>query len=140
VFAAAGIGFLGVSEPDFLSATRASYDAVAADYYKRYGAELDDKPLDRAMLAGFAELVRTAGAEPVADIGCGTGRVAALLDGLGVSAFGIDPAGFVMRARMLREPDKEGEFTERTQQAFSWPVNRPWSRTSRKRPGQTWAR
>lgn len=212
-----------MTEPDFLRATRASYDSVAADYSGRYDNELDAKPLDRAMLAAFAELVRTAGGGPVADIGCGTGRVTAILDGMGLSAFGIDlspqmvavarrlrpalrfdvgsmlglelpddalggilawystihipeeqvlevfaefyrvlapggyllvafqasdeplhlsqalghavsldfqprqpdavarllgAAGFVMRAQMLREPDEEGEFTERTQQAF----------------------
>jgi SAM-dependent methyltransferase len=67
-----------------------AYDAVAADYARRYRDELAGRPLDRAMLSGFAELVRAAGAGPVADIGCGAGRVTALLDGLGVPAFGID--------------------------------------------------
>jgi predicted TPR repeat methyltransferase len=65
-----------VTEPDFLRATRVSYDAVATDYAERFGDELAAKPLDRAMLAGFAELVRSAGAWLVADIGCGTGRSA----------------------------------------------------------------
>jgi hypothetical protein len=55
-----------MTEPDFLRATRASYDAVAADYDERFSGELAAKPLDRAMLAGFAELVRTAGAGPAA--------------------------------------------------------------------------
>ena len=27
-------------------------------------------------------------------------------------------AGLAVRARLIREPDEEGEFTERTQQAF----------------------
>jgi len=86
----AGVGFLGVSEPEFLRDTRATYDTLAADYQVRFGAELDDKPLDRAMLTAFAEFVLAAGAGPVADIGCGTGRVTALLERLGLSAFGID--------------------------------------------------
>lgn len=85
-----GVTFLGVSEPDFVRDTRASYDVVAADYSARFGAELDDKPLDRAMLAGFAELVRAAGGGPVADVGCGTGRVTAHLHGLGLPVSGID--------------------------------------------------
>lgn len=63
---------------------------MAGDYFTRFGTELEARPLDRGMLAGFAELVRALGAGPVADIGCGTGRVTAHLDGLGVSAFGID--------------------------------------------------
>jgi SAM-dependent methyltransferase len=79
-----------VTEPDFLSATRAAYDAVAADYAVRFGAELAARPLDRGMLAGFAELVRAGGDRPVADIGCGTGRVTAHLASLGLSAFGVD--------------------------------------------------
>ena len=79
-----------MTEPDFLRATRASYDSVAADYAGRFGSELDAKPLDRALLAGFAELVQAAGAGPVADIGCGTGRVTAHLNALGLPVFGID--------------------------------------------------
>jgi SAM-dependent methyltransferase len=79
-----------VTEPDFLRDTRASYDAVAAEYAERLRDELAAKPLDRAMLAGFAELVRAAGPGPVADIGCGAGRVTAHLNDLGLPAFGID--------------------------------------------------
>jgi hypothetical protein len=47
-----------VTEPDFLRSTRASYNAVATDYAERFRDELAAKPLDRALLAGFAELVR----------------------------------------------------------------------------------
>jgi SAM-dependent methyltransferase len=82
--------FLVVAEPDFLRATRASYDAVAADYARRFGNELAAKPLDRAVITGFAELVLAAGGGPVADVGCGTGRVTAFLDSLGLRASGID--------------------------------------------------
>ncbi|WP_326822214.1 hypothetical protein [Streptosporangium sp. NBC_01756] len=44
----------------------ASYDTVTVDYGKLLSTELADKPLDRAMLAAFAELVRATGAGPVA--------------------------------------------------------------------------
>ncbi len=53
----AGIGFAAVAEPDFVRSIRASYDAVAADYAGWLSEELAARPLDRAMLAGFAELV-----------------------------------------------------------------------------------
>jgi SAM-dependent methyltransferase len=79
-----------MTEPEFLRDTRASYDAVATGYAERFGDELNARPLDRAMLAGFAERVLAAGGGPVADVGCGTGRVTAFLDGLGLRAFGID--------------------------------------------------
>jgi SAM-dependent methyltransferase len=94
-----------MTEPDFLGATRASYDAVAADYLGRYGDELAAKPLDRAMLAAFAELVRTTGAGPVADIGCGTGRVTAHLSRLGLSAFGVDLSPQMIAVARRSYPD-----------------------------------
>jgi hypothetical protein len=38
--------------------TRASYDAVAEAYATAFSDELAGKPLDRALLDGFAELCR----------------------------------------------------------------------------------
>ncbi len=76
--------------PDFLHATRASYDAMAADYTERYADHLADLPVDRALVAAFAELVRARGSEPVADIGSGPGHVTARLHDLGVPVFGVD--------------------------------------------------
>ncbi|MFD5148261.1 class I SAM-dependent methyltransferase [Streptomyces sp. NPDC058401] len=76
-----------------LNSVRSSYDAVAADYAALLTGELAGKPLDRAMLAAFAEYVRGDGpgaGRAVADLGCGPGRVTAHLDGLGVRAFGVD--------------------------------------------------
>ncbi|WP_216216253.1 class I SAM-dependent DNA methyltransferase [Amycolatopsis aidingensis] len=79
-----------MTEPEFLHRTRVSYDTLAEDYADWIRTELAARPLERAVLAAFAELVREAGAGPVADIGCGPGRLTAHLDGLGVPAFGID--------------------------------------------------
>ena len=70
--------------------TRTSYDILAADYADYYRSELAAKPLDRALLGGFAELVRTADVGPVADLGCGSGRVTAYLHSLGLPVFGVD--------------------------------------------------
>ncbi|MET9319254.1 class I SAM-dependent methyltransferase [Streptomyces sp. NPDC003038] len=81
-----------MTETSYLHAVRASYDAVAVDYARLVGPELAAKPLDRALLAAFAECVRgeAGGGRAVADLGCGPGRVTAHLDGLGVRAFGVD--------------------------------------------------
>jgi SAM-dependent methyltransferase len=66
--------------------TRASYDAVAETYAELFGDELAGKPLDRALLAAFAETVPG----PVADVGCGPGHVAAHLHRLGCDVLGVD--------------------------------------------------
>jgi SAM-dependent methyltransferase len=51
---------------------------------------LDETPHERAALALFADQVRAVGGGPVADVGCGPGRITAHLRALGVDAFGID--------------------------------------------------
>jgi SAM-dependent methyltransferase len=91
-----------MTEPSYLRATRVAYDTVAADYAELLRTELANKPLDRAMLAAFAELVASGDDGPVADIGCGPGRVTAHLDGLGLAAFGVDlsPAMVAVARRM----------------------------------------
>jgi SAM-dependent methyltransferase len=79
-----------VTEPSYLAAVRESYDTVATDYVARVKTPSELDPLSRAMLAAFADLVQAADRGPVADLGCGPGKVTAHLAGLGVSAFGID--------------------------------------------------
>ncbi|WP_255947620.1 class I SAM-dependent methyltransferase [Streptomyces odontomachi] len=79
-----------MTEPAYLAAVRESYDTVAADYAAQVKAPAELDPLSRAMLAAFAEVVKTAGRGPVADLGCGPGKVTAYLARLGVPAFGVD--------------------------------------------------
>lgn len=74
----------------WLTDTRASYDAVAEGYAGRIRDALAGLPRLRAGFALFAEAVHAAGPGPVADVGCGSGRLAAHLDRLGVRSFGID--------------------------------------------------
>ncbi|MGV9658256.1 class I SAM-dependent methyltransferase [Streptomyces koyangensis] len=76
---------------DSLSATRTAYDAAADTYAQLFRDSLRDAPLDRAMLAAFAEAVRGAGPDArVADLGCGPGHVTAHLAGLGLVPRGFD--------------------------------------------------
>lgn len=70
--------------------TRATYDSLAVDYARLLPDLKAETPLDQAMLATFAELTTEASLGPVADLGCGTGRITAHLDSLGVDAFGVD--------------------------------------------------
>ena len=74
----------------WLADTRTSYDTVANSYADFVRDLLADAPHQRSALAVFAELVRVAGDGPVADVGCGPGRITAHLRDLGVDAFGID--------------------------------------------------
>jgi SAM-dependent methyltransferase len=74
----------------WLADTRTSYDTVAASYADMTRAGLADAPYLRAVLALFADMVRTAGGGPVADMGCGPGHITAHLHELGADAFGID--------------------------------------------------
>ncbi|CAM5480757.1 class I SAM-dependent methyltransferase [Streptomyces canus] len=77
-----------MTDTDFVTATRTFYDTVAEDYAEQFRDGLADAPLDRAVIAGFAELVGKDGT--VADLGCGPGRVTGYLASLGLSVFGLD--------------------------------------------------
>ncbi|MEV6301838.1 class I SAM-dependent methyltransferase [Actinoplanes sp. NPDC051861] len=75
---------------DWLEDTRVSYDRVAVSYAEMLRDALAGEPFQRGILGLFAELVRARGGGPVADVGCGPGRITAYLDGIGLEAFGID--------------------------------------------------
>ncbi len=80
-----------VTETAHLTATRAGYDAIAEQYAEEFRAALDEAPLDRALLSGFAEMVRRDHPDPqLLEIGSGPGTVAAHLHQLGMPVRGID--------------------------------------------------
>ncbi|MBW3709639.1 class I SAM-dependent DNA methyltransferase [Streptomyces griseus] len=81
---------IGPHTDSWLENTRLSYDTVAASYADRVRNLLDETPEERTFLALFADLVHANGGGPVADIGCGSGRITAYLRRLGADAFGID--------------------------------------------------
>src|SRR5437762_5401465 len=76
--------------PGWLDDTRTSYDTVAVSYADLLRDALAGEPFQRGILALFAELVRAQGNGPVADVGCGPGRITAYLHGIGLDAFGVD--------------------------------------------------
>jgi len=94
-----------MDEPSHLRATRESYDLVALDYEELVRDELAAKPMDRAVLGVFAELVQAAGSGPVADVGCGRGRITAHLRSLGCDVFGVDLSPGMIAVARGRYPE-----------------------------------
>jgi SAM-dependent methyltransferase len=82
-----------------------SYDAIAEAYAEHFFHELDDKPLDRALLEAFAGEVRGKGR--VADLGCGPGHVARWLHDRGVDAIGVDLSPATVEIARRLSPDVE---------------------------------
>lgn len=74
----------------WLAETRSSYDTDATGYAEKVRGLIGEMPYLRASLTLFAELVRSAGGGPVADVGCGPGHVTAHLHDAGLEVFGID--------------------------------------------------
>ncbi|EYT81698.1 methyltransferase [Streptomyces sp. Tu 6176] len=73
-----------------LTTTADAYDAVAVRYADLVRDSLAGLPLDRAVIAAFADSVHAAGAGPVAELGCGPGYLTAHLRDLGLDVRGID--------------------------------------------------
>ncbi|WP_369357673.1 class I SAM-dependent methyltransferase [Streptomyces sp. cg2] len=93
-----------MSEPSYLAAVRESYDTVAASYAERVKKPAELDPMSRAMLATFADDVQAAAHGPVADLGCGPGKVTAHLADLGVPAFGLDLSPKMIRLAQRAYP------------------------------------
>ncbi|MEU1317873.1 class I SAM-dependent methyltransferase [Streptomyces tibetensis] len=96
-----------MTEPSYVTAVRESYDTVAADYARRVPEPAELDPVSRTLLAAFAELTASRG--PVADLGCGPGKVTAHLAALGVLVFGVDVSPKMIE--LAREAYPELRFT-----------------------------
>lgn len=89
-----------MSSSEDADATRIAYDAVAQDYADLLRDDLRGSSFDRAVLGIFAEQVASDGGGPVADLGCGPGRIAGHLAELGLDVSGVDLSpGMVVVAR-----------------------------------------
>jgi len=91
-----------MSEPSWLVSTRSAYDTVAVDYERLLRDALAAAPLDRALLAAFAELVPPGG--PVLDLGCGPGRLTGHLQALGLAVSGLDLSPGMVAVARARHP------------------------------------
>ncbi|WP_219420056.1 class I SAM-dependent DNA methyltransferase [Pseudonocardia nigra] len=93
-------------ESAYLSETRSGYDAVAGPYAETFRSALDDSPLDRALLAGFAELVANRHPDgQLIEVGSGPGHVAAYLRDLGMSIRGIDLSSAMVDLARREHPE-----------------------------------
>jgi ubiquinone/menaquinone biosynthesis C-methylase UbiE len=82
-----------VSSEDHVSTARAVYDLAAGTYFQFVGTDINsatEHPIDRSLLVAFIELVKRQTVKRVADIGCGPGRVAALMADHGLKVVGVD--------------------------------------------------
>lgn len=94
-------------DPDHVRSTQAVYDAAASRYVEFVGTEISAKTesaLDRSMLTAFSELLREGPAGPVADVGCGPGRVAAFLADRGLDVVGVDVSEALLAAARRAHP------------------------------------
>ncbi|MGH3647441.1 MAG: class I SAM-dependent DNA methyltransferase [Micromonosporaceae bacterium] len=82
---------------------RESYDTVAERYADELADELEQKPLERALLRCFAELTAHVDG-PVADVGCGPGHVTHQLYDLGCQVLGIDISPRMVEVARARFP------------------------------------
>lgn len=102
-----------VTETAHLAATRAGYDAMAEQYAEHFRAALDEAPLDRALLSGFAEMVRRAHPDPqLLEVGSGPGNVAAHLHQLGMPVRGIDLSPAMVELARRAHPELSFEVGE----------------------------
>lgn len=79
-----------MTSADHRSETRHGYDAVAEDYARLIPGLSAETALDIAVIDDFSARCLNAELGPVADIGCGPGRVTAHLAERGLDVFGID--------------------------------------------------
>ena len=96
-----------MTEASFVEQTRQAYDVLAVEHTDlvRWDPTLAGEPLDRALLGVFAEWARAAGDAPVADVGCGSGRITRILADLGLDVFGVDLSPEMVRLAQRLYPD-----------------------------------
>lgn len=84
---------------------RDAHDVLAEVYVERLAGLLDQMPVEQALLGLFCQLVREGGAGlDVADVGCGTGRLAPYLSSQGLVPHGVDLSPEMVRVARRDHP------------------------------------
>lgn len=104
-------------DPERLKKTMASYDGIADEYVAHLYHELDNKPLDQALLNRFANRMRGQGI--VCDMGCGPGHVGRYLADRGVEVIGVDLSPGMLAQAVALNPGIP--FHRGNMLALDWP-------------------
>lgn len=83
---------------------REGWDAVATAYAALLPDMTIEAPLDRSVLSAFVQLTREAGHGPVADIGCGAGRLTFHLAKQELRVVGLDLSPAMVKAARSTHP------------------------------------
>ncbi|MGH9917479.1 MAG: class I SAM-dependent DNA methyltransferase, partial [Nitrososphaerales archaeon] len=97
---------------EHVEAARAFYDASAERYVQFVGTEISsatEGPVDQSLLVAFIELIKGRSVTRVADVGCGTGRVAAFMAARGLDVVGVDVSPAMLAVARIAHPGIEFE-------------------------------
>ncbi|KMV15081.1 SAM-dependent methyltransferase [Mycolicibacterium conceptionense] len=81
------------------------YDLIAEAYARTFAGQFGHRPLDRAILRSFAELVLQDGGVTVLDAGCGPGEATTELSACGLAAQGVDGSAAMVDLARQRCPE-----------------------------------
>ena len=101
-----------MSAEDHVATARNVFDKTARKYVQFVGTEISSAtecPIDRSLLAAFVELIKRQAIRQVADIGCGPGRVAALMAAQGLDVVGVDVSTVMLGIARTAHPHVEFE-------------------------------
>lgn len=92
---------------------RDAHDVLAELYVERLADILDEMPIEQAVLGLFCQLVRGSGnGRDVADVGCGTGRLAPYLSSQGLAPHGVDLSPEMIRVARRDYPEHLFELSD----------------------------
>jgi len=92
---------------------RDAHDVLAELYVEQLADILDEMPIEQAVLGLFCQLVRESGnGVEVADVGCGTGRLAPYLSSQGLAPHGVDLSPEMIRVARRDYPEHPFELSD----------------------------